>query len=77
MGVTIILHILSTQLQITITTRKTGQLPGNSHLWLQIFAQCCWGCCDDQLYSPVQVGSDKLEYNACGQLFRNRNTPSD
>ena len=44
---------------------------------LQVFAQCRWGGCDDQLYSPVRVGYDKLEDNARGQLNSNRNSPSD
>ena len=35
---------------------------------LQLFAQCCWGGCDDQSYSPVWVGSVKLEDNLRGQL---------
>ena len=35
---------------------------------LQLFAQCHWGGCDDQSYSPVRVGSDKLEDNPRGQL---------
>ena len=44
---------------------------------LQLFAQCRWGGFDDQLYSPVRVGSDKLEDNARGQLNINSNSPSD
>ena len=44
---------------------------------LQIFAQCRWVGCDDQSYSPVRVGSDKLEDNARGKLNSNSNSPSD
>ena len=44
---------------------------------LQIFAQYCWGGCDDQSYSPVWVRSDKLEDIACEQLNSNSNSPSD
>ena len=44
---------------------------------LKLFAQCRWGGCDDQSYSPVWVGSDKQEDNARGQLNSNRKSPSD
>ena len=44
---------------------------------LQLFAQCRLGGCDDQLYSPVGVGYNKVEHNACEQLNINSNRPSD
>ena len=44
---------------------------------LQLFAQCCWGNCNDQLYSPVRFRSDKLEDNARGKLNINSNSPLD
>ena len=46
-------------------------------LVLQLFDKCCLGGCDDQSYSPVQVGSDKLEDNALEQLNSNSNSPAD
>ena len=44
---------------------------------LQFFAPCRLGGCDDQSYSSVWVGSDKLEDNACGRLNSNSKSPWD
>ena len=44
---------------------------------LQLFAQFRWGGYDDQSYSPVQDGSDKLEDNARGMLNRNSKSSLD
>ena len=44
---------------------------------LQLFAQWRWDGCDDQSYSPVRVGSDKLEDNDHGKQKINSNSPSN
>ena len=51
-----------------LSRRKEGHGSMFTVMVLQLFAQCRWGGCDDQLYSPVWVGSDKLEDNPRGQL---------
>ena len=51
-----------------LSRRKEGHEITLTVVVLQLFAQCRWGDCDDQSYSPVWVGSDKLEDNPRGQL---------
>ena len=63
-----------------LSRRKEGQESTLTVVVLQIFAKCRWGGCDDQSYSLVRVGSDKLEDNPCGQLTRSSssiNSPWD